>query len=130
MKVLLVDDHALTRMFLREHLEEQGHEVVEAHSGQKALEILGAEAQTELPINAVITDCRMAGGSGVFLLQSMWRKGLRVPSLLHSSDATYREDGHEFKLPEIEKTFDFAKFHMKPLDGKTDYLGKFLETVQ
>ncbi len=48
MKILTVDDSDLVRMMLRNILEQQGHEVIEAENGQKALEMLQTHQDTDI----------------------------------------------------------------------------------
>jgi DNA-binding NtrC family response regulator len=67
MKILLVDDETLGREALASFIEEQlGHQVVEADSGLKALEIFRTDT---FPV--VVTDIRMPGLSGLELLSRL-----------------------------------------------------------
>jgi len=60
MRVLVVDDEPGMRMTLAANLELEGYEVVEAESGSQALDLV-----KERPFQAVITDMRMPGMSGL-----------------------------------------------------------------
>ena len=58
-RVLVVDDHAANRLLLRELLEPDGHEVVEAADGAAALELANAH-----PPDVVLLDVQMPGLDG------------------------------------------------------------------
>ena len=58
--MLLVDDHTLFRIGLRNLLQDEGFDVVEARSGEQAV-----EAAAALAPNAVLMDLNMPGISGV-----------------------------------------------------------------
>ena len=59
-----MDDHPLTRKMLRQILKQLGfEEIVEAHDGDMALEILGDE-----DISLVFTDLNMPTVSGLVLI--------------------------------------------------------------
>jgi two-component system nitrate/nitrite response regulator NarL len=60
LRVLLVDDHTLFRSGLRNLLRDEGFEVVEARSGEQAI-----EAATALAPRVVLMDLNMPGTSGV-----------------------------------------------------------------
>lgn len=62
-RVLLVDDDALTSMSTSDALSDLGHEVVEARSARRALEIL----REGTPIDVVVTDQAMPGMTGTQL---------------------------------------------------------------
>ena len=76
LKVLVVDDDPLIVLNTSAMLEEMGHSVEEALSGEKALELLGRAAAFDL----VITDQTMPGMTGLQLseaIKSQW-PGMRV----------------------------------------------------
>ncbi len=60
--ILVVDDNAVNRMVLKRALEAQGHEVVTAENGLRALELL--LAQRERPVDVVLLDLVMPGLDG------------------------------------------------------------------
>lgn len=62
-RVLLVDDDALTSMSTSDVLQELGHDVVEARSARRALEIL----REGTAIDVVVTDQAMPGMTGTQL---------------------------------------------------------------
>ena len=56
-RILLVEDEFLVRMLAREELDDAGHEVVEAASGDEAAAILADDKAFDL----IFTDIRMPG---------------------------------------------------------------------
>lgn len=71
LKILLVDDDALARETLAEMLASQGHSVVQASGGRRALSLLEAGESVDL----VLTDLRMPGMTGwqlVDVLKARW----------------------------------------------------------
>ena len=78
LKVLAVDDDALVLMNTTAMLEEQGHSVWEAYSGQEALEILRREPAIEL----LVTDQAMPQLTGVQLAEIVKRDFPQIPIVL------------------------------------------------
>jgi signal transduction histidine kinase/CheY-like chemotaxis protein len=67
--VLIVEDEAVLRSLARDILEECGYQVLEAGSGQEALEVWNREVR---PIDLLLTDMVMPGGvSGVDLAEQL-----------------------------------------------------------
>jgi len=64
--VLIVDDEAPLRTSLTKILKKAGYEVMEAPSGEEALEIVRRE-----PVSVVLTDLKMPGMDGVQLLRAI-----------------------------------------------------------
>lgn len=62
--VLVVDDERSMRDFLKILLEKEGHKVITADNGEKALQILGNQL-----IEVVVSDIRMPGLTGIELLE-------------------------------------------------------------
>ena len=62
-KILVVDDELIIREMLKEHLTDEGFNVVAVPSGEDALEIFKDDHD-----HMVITDIRMGGMSGIQLL--------------------------------------------------------------
>ena len=77
--VLVVDDEAKVRAYLRRVLTKLGHEVSEAPDGAEALRLLDASA-----FDLVITDAYMAEMDGMELLVRIQQRGLRVPVVMMS----------------------------------------------
>ena len=67
-KILLIDDEKLTRQMLREALETQGYQVLEASDGNQALSINRAD-----PCPLVITDILMPDKEGLETIME-WRR--------------------------------------------------------
>ena len=67
LRVLVVDDEPEVRRVARRALEARGHLVLEAASGRRALELLREGAE----VGAVVTDLKMADGSGGWLLANI-----------------------------------------------------------
>ena len=81
--ILVVDDHAPNREFIREALEGSSYEISEAQTASEALEHLRRQ-QTEL----VITDVRMPGISGVELLKRLHNQHPSIVVILVTAFAT------------------------------------------
>lgn len=82
-RILLVDDDILIAMSSADMVTDLGHEVVEAHSGAEALEILGSDQQFDL----LITDYSMPGMNGADLVHAARRLVPDLPVLLASGYA-------------------------------------------
>lgn len=78
-KVLVVDDEAEVRRFLRRVLAKLGHEVWDAPDGTEALRLLET-----IPFDLVITDAYMAEVDGMELLVRIQQRGLQVPVVMIS----------------------------------------------
>ncbi|MHC2109093.1 hybrid sensor histidine kinase/response regulator [Methylobacterium sp. CM6246] len=88
--VLIVDDDALVLMNTAAMLEDLGHTVVEAVSGEQALRILGRSKDT---IDLVITDQMMPGMSGTQLIESIRAEHPEMVAILASGYAELPENG-------------------------------------
>lgn len=97
--VLLVDDDPLVRTGAAALLEMFGYHVLDAASGQEALQIL-QEAEA---VDVLITDYAMPGMSGVALIHNMRRLAPALPVLLITGYAD-RPDGIEH-YPVLHKPF-------------------------
>ena len=98
--ILVVDDDVLIAMSTADMLADLGHDVLEAHSGHKALEILRERPLVQL----MITDYAMPGMTGLQLAQAAreLKPGLRV--LLASGYADI-PDGAAVDLPRLPKPY-------------------------
>lgn len=102
--VLVVDDSGIVRRQVINALGKTGLRVIEASDGQQALELI--ETQT---ISLLITDINMPRMSGVELLMTLAERGLRVPTIVLTSEsevATLREARSAGALAWITKPFD------------------------
>ena len=66
LRILVVDDSKVMRGVLRKMLGSDGTEVLEAHDGKHALEVLAAE-----PVDCVISDWNMPRMKGIELLRKV-----------------------------------------------------------
>ena len=107
---LVVEDDAVMRAVVRHQLEKGGYEVIESSSGREAFERL---RQGVAP-DCLITDLRMADGSGGWLLSQV---GYEFPALIArtvviSGDATSAAAAHvsaRWRCPVLAKPFDGAE---------------------
>ena len=81
--VLIVDDERGMQDFLKILLEKEGHKVLTANRGQKALEIL--ENKT---IDLVVSDIRMPELSGIELLEIIKEKNPELPVIMITAFAS------------------------------------------
>jgi len=98
--ILAVDDDALVLMGTVAMLEDLGHTVFEACSGQEALEILGAKDSIDL----VITDQAMPKMTGTILAQIIKDKWPDIPILLATGYADRVTVG-DIALPRLTKPY-------------------------
>ncbi len=81
--VLVVDDDPAERRHIEEILENQGHSVESAASGEAALaRLLRADAR---PVNAVILDLVMPDVDGMAVLERLARQSLGVPAIVQTT---------------------------------------------
>lgn len=78
--VLIVDDDAATREFLRLWLEDWGYRVKEAGSASKALEVMLAE-----PASIAMLDIRMPGHDGLWLAEQIHARWKETAIIMASS---------------------------------------------
>jgi CheY-like chemotaxis protein len=67
-RILLIDDEAAGRELLREVLEAEGHEVIEAGDGQ-----LGSRLYRQQPTDLIITDIYMPNQEGLETIRELKR---------------------------------------------------------
>jgi two-component system chemotaxis response regulator CheY len=85
MRILVVDDANLVRLYYRQILEEAGFEIEEALNGIEALERLLVS-----PPDAVIVDINMPQMDGVTFLRALRRQALplsSIPTLITSTES-------------------------------------------
>jgi PAS domain S-box-containing protein len=87
--VLVVDDDALVLLNTAAMLEDMGHTVTTALSGEEALRLLGERAR---PIDLLITDQGMPGMLGLQLIEKAWRQQPRLPAVLATGYAEVPAD--------------------------------------
>lgn len=82
MRVLVVDDERLVRWSLRERLEREGHEVIEASDGEQAL------AEHRRGIDLALLDYRLPDMDGLQILEELLARDADLPIIMitaHSS---------------------------------------------
>ncbi|HZH51540.1 MAG TPA: response regulator [Microvirga sp.] len=99
-KVLLVEDDPLVMTGTAAMLEDLGHTVIEAPSGEAALGILGADASIDL----VVTDHAMPGMTGLELAERIRSTWPAMPILLASGHAEL-PDRTGLAIPRLTKPF-------------------------
>jgi PAS domain S-box-containing protein len=100
LRVLAVDDDALVLMNTAAMLEDLGHTVFEACSGQEALEIL----QREDSVDLIITDQAMPQMTGTQLAKAIKQEWPNMPILLATGYAEIRPED-DLGLPKLSKPF-------------------------
>ncbi|MFN4041912.1 MAG: PAS domain-containing protein [Brevundimonas sp.] len=97
--VLLVDDEDLVRMSTADMLADLGYAVVEARSGEAALELMAGETKVDL----IVTDHLMPGINGVELARRLRAAHPALPVVLVSGYAEM--EGIDAELPRLAKPF-------------------------
>jgi PAS domain S-box-containing protein len=105
--VLLVDDEEMVRMTAADMLTELGLRVVQAESGERALQML----EQGLLVDLVITDHLMSGITGVQLAEAIRERRPAVRVLVISGFA--EADGLAPDLPRLTKPFRQAELSAK-----------------
>ena len=81
--ILVVDDEAYVRDSVIELIESRGFKAVGAANVAAAVSILGAE-----PVDAVLTDLKMPGGSGLDLLDAVRSSAAPAPVIVMTGVGT------------------------------------------
>ncbi len=97
---VLVDDDALISLPTGEMLKDLGHQVIEAPSGRRALEILRAGT----PIDVVVSDEAMPGMRGTQLAMEIRVSWPDVPVILATGYADLPKDS-ALELPLLRKPY-------------------------
>jgi len=77
-RVLLVDDEAMVRDVIAEHLEDDGYEVHAAANGAEALDLLAAGGAADI----LVTDFSMPGMDGLALIRAVRERRPGLPAVL------------------------------------------------
>jgi two-component system, chemotaxis family, chemotaxis protein CheY len=80
-KILIIDDSALSRRYMRKILEESGHDVIEANDGFSALELFTLEKP-----GLVMLDLTMPGINGFEVLRQLKSIRPQVRVIVASAD--------------------------------------------
>lgn len=116
--ILIVDDEEGIRSGLAMYIEDEGHKVFVAASGNEAIEICNKNK-----IDFVISDIRMPDGDGIKLLKSLRSKNPDLPVVLMMSGfSQYSRETIISKgaIDLIEKPFPFEKLE--------EYIDQYLES--
>ena len=76
-KILIIDDEHLNRVVLKQTLNKEGYQIIEAEDGEKGIQLV----KTENP-DLVLTDFRMPGMNGLEVLEEVHKINSRVPVIL------------------------------------------------
>jgi CheY-like chemotaxis protein len=85
-RILIVDDDDRQRLLYREQFEDGGFEVFEARDGREALVCIDRQQP-----DAVVLDINMPGMDGLDTLARIHDRHRRLPVVLNSAYATYRD---------------------------------------
>jgi len=77
-RVLLVDDEAMVREVIAEHLEDAGYDVLTAANGTDALDLLGSGETADI----LVTDLSMPGMDGFALIRAVRERRPGLPAVL------------------------------------------------
>ncbi len=110
--ILFVDDDPLIAMSTTEMLEDLGHRVIGADSGEDALDIL----KSEQPLDLMVTDHMMPGMTGLELAAASRKVRPSLPVLLATGYAELPE-GTQLDLPRLAKPY-----HQDQLRDQLDQL--------
>jgi DNA-binding response OmpR family regulator len=86
MKILVVDDDTNIIRYYKEELEEEGYEVLTAHTGKKALELFEKESPDIVTLDILMPDI-----DGISLLRQMKEQQPKTPVIM-STAYDYRDD--------------------------------------
>ena len=81
--ILIVDDEADIRDLLRLEFEMEGMRVLQAANGREALRTVERE-----PVDLILSDLRMPGGSGLLMLDALRTRPLGAPKVVLMSGFT------------------------------------------
>lgn len=90
-KILIIDDEEPVRALLRQWLEGNGHEIVEAADGEVGVALFN-EIFSQDPIELVIVDAEMPGMSGLDVIQELAVDfpGVKIIAITGSSEEAAR----------------------------------------
>jgi DNA-binding NtrC family response regulator len=104
MKVLIIDDERAIRRALKEILEYENCQVLEAENGKEGLELIRSNS-----LDVIFCDIKMPLVDGMELLEQVQREGNEVPIVMISGHGTLETAVQAIKIG----AFDFIE---KPLD--------------
>lgn len=86
-KILVVDDEKNIRLLLKEELTDEGYDVIEADSGEMALQ----KIKDEKP-DLVTLDIKMPGEDGLSILRKIREIEYDLPVIICSAYSVYKSD--------------------------------------
>lgn len=120
-KILVVDDEPLVRTLLRRVLADQGFQMLEAASGEEALQIYSGLSN---PPTVLLTDLKMPGMGGYSLARTIIEQqpGIRViymSGFCNEAEAVMRDlrPGDSFIEKPFSQTILLAKLRMAMMRG-------------
>ena len=120
-KILVVDDEDSIRDIIKQVLDEDGHTVTTASSGEAALEIL-----VESPVQLVITDIRMEGIDGMELLAKIKATNPETEVVIITSHASL-----DSSITALRKgAFDYLLKPFENLDVISNMVNKVAKKLQ
>lgn len=137
-RILICDDEMLIRLWLEEHLREEGYEAESLGDGEALLEALD-----EKPADLVLLDLRLPDGSGLDLLPRLKERDPLLPVIMitaygevDTAVAAVRAGAHHFlekpiRLPEllvlIEQALEKRRLHRELDRYREGYRWQFSE---
>jgi len=109
-RILIVDDEYLIRWSLEQNLEKEGYKVLQAESGEKALEMVASEAP-----DLVLLDIKLPGMDGYEALEKILKMDRDVIAIMITAYEDVERVVRAMKLGAfdyITKPFDFSKVHL------------------
>jgi DNA-binding response OmpR family regulator len=106
-RILIVDDETNVRLNFRMTLETEGYQIVEARSGEEAVQLFA-----EHLFALAILDMRLPGMDGLELLAKMRESGIRVPAMIVTA---YSDVPHAVKAMKLG-AIDFLQKPLRPED--------------
>lgn len=115
--ILLVEDETPVRLFAARALRNKGYEVLEADSGENALEVF---AEATMPIDIIISDVMMPGINGPKMVKTLYdTQAERMKPVRVVFISGYAEDAFSDAFgPEQQFNFLAKPFTLKQLAGK------------
>jgi DNA-binding response OmpR family regulator len=83
-RVLVAEDDHEMRRLLKQALQRDGYEVIEANNGAELLKDLGARGFANIGADLLVSDIRMPGATGMDVLRALRKHGCNVPVVLIS----------------------------------------------
>jgi len=86
-RILFVDDEPSIRFFYSEILGDNGYDVLEAQSGDEAMQFIQSE-----PLDLVVLDIKLGSQNGLGVLQQIVSSNPRLPIILLTAYTSFQDD--------------------------------------